>query len=73
MPFTDNRHFKQDPRLLVAAEGLHYTSASGTRILDGAAGLWCVNAGHARASIVAAVQQQAGVLDYAPSFKVSHP
>jgi beta-alanine--pyruvate transaminase len=73
MPFTDNRHFKQDPRLLVAAEGMHYTSASGTRILDGAAGLWCVNAGHARASIVAAVQQQAGVLDYAPSFKVSHP
>jgi beta-alanine--pyruvate transaminase len=73
MPFTDNRHFKQDPRLLVSAKDMHYTSATGAQILDGAAGLWCVNAGHARPSIVAAIQEQAAVLDYAPSFKVSHP
>jgi beta-alanine--pyruvate transaminase len=73
MPFTDNRHFKTNPRLLVAAEGMHYTSASGAQILDGAAGLWCVNAGHARPTIVKAVQEQAARLDYAPSFKVSHP
>jgi beta-alanine--pyruvate transaminase len=52
---------------------MHYTSATGAQILDGAAGLWCVNAGHARPSIVAAIQEQAAVLDYAPSFKVSHP
>jgi beta-alanine--pyruvate transaminase len=73
MPFTDNRHFKRDPRLLVSAKDMHYTSATGAQILDGAAGLWCVNAGHARPTIVAAIQEQAAVLDYAPSFKVSHP
>ena len=73
MPFTHNRHFKAEPRLVVSAKDMHYTSASGTPILDGAAGLWCVNAGHARPSIVAAVQGQAAILDYAPSFKISHP
>jgi beta-alanine--pyruvate transaminase len=73
MPFTDNRYFKCHPRLLVSARDMHYTSSSGARILDGTAGLWCVNAGHARPSIIAAVQEQAALLDYAPSFQVSHP
>src|SRR6185437_2378718 len=67
MPFTANRQFKAAPRLLVAAQGMHYTSHDGRRILDGTAGLWCCNAGHARKPIVEAVQRQVARLDYAPS------
>jgi beta-alanine--pyruvate transaminase len=73
MPFTHNRYFKSHPRLLVSAKDMHYTTAEGAEILDGTAGLWCVNAGHGRPSIVAAVKEQAARLDYAPSFQVSHP
>jgi beta-alanine--pyruvate transaminase len=73
MPFTHNRYFKSEPRLLVSARDMHYISATGAEILDGTAGLWCVNAGHARPSIVAAIQEQAARLDYAPSFQVGHP
>jgi beta-alanine--pyruvate transaminase len=73
MPFTHNRYFKAQPRLLVSAQDMHYTSAAGEKILDGTAGLWCVNAGHARPTIIAAIQEQAARLDYAPSFQVSHP
>jgi beta-alanine--pyruvate transaminase len=73
MPFTANRQFKAQPRLLVAAEGVHYTSADGRRILDGTAGLWCVNCGHARREIADAVHHQALELDYAPSFQMGHP
>jgi beta-alanine--pyruvate transaminase len=73
MPFTANRQFKAHPRLLVAAEGMHYTSADGRRILDGTAGLWCVNCGHARREIAEAVHRQALQLDYAPAFQMGHP
>lgn len=73
MPFTANRAFKQSPRLLVAARGMYYTSADGRQILDGTAGLWCVNAGHCRDPIVAAIAAQAAELDYAPSFQLGHP
>jgi beta-alanine--pyruvate transaminase len=73
MPFTANRHFKSNPRMLVAAEGMHYTAADGRRILDGTAGLWCVNAGHKRPKIVKAIQEQVEELDYAPSFQMGHP
>jgi len=73
MPFTANRQFKQAPRLLVAAEGMHYTAIDGRPILDGTAGLWCVNAGHGREKIVEAVRQQVGKLDYAPTFQMGHP
>ncbi|MGO4713791.1 aspartate aminotransferase family protein [Bradyrhizobium sp. 2TAF24] len=73
MPFTANRRFKREPRLLVAAEGMHYTTADDRRILDGAAGLWCVNAGHGRREIVQAVERQLSTLDYAPSFNMGHP
>jgi beta-alanine--pyruvate transaminase len=59
MPFTANRQFKAQPRLLVGAKGLHYTTADGRRILDGTAGLWCCNAGHGHPKIVAAIQRQA--------------
>ena len=73
MPFTANRAFKKNPRMLVEAEGMHYTTADGRRILDGTAGLWCVNAGHRREKIVTAIQKQAEKLDYAPSFQMGHP
>jgi beta-alanine--pyruvate transaminase len=73
MPFTANRQFKANPRLLVAAEGMYYTDADGKKILDGTSGLWCVNAGHGRKKITEAVQKQVAELDYAPGFQMGHP
>jgi beta-alanine--pyruvate transaminase len=73
MPFTANRQFKAKPRMLVAAKDMHYVSADGRPVMDGTAGLWCCNAGHARPRIVKAVQEQVGRLDYAPSFQMGHP
>lgn len=73
MPFTANRQFKTAPRLLVAAEGMYYTSADGHQVLDGTAGLWCCNAGHGRKQITEAVSRQLATLDYAPSFQMGHP
>jgi beta-alanine--pyruvate transaminase len=73
MPFTANRQFKKAPRMLVAAEGMHYVTDDNRRILDGTAGLWCVNAGHGRPKITEAVQRQVAELDYAPAFQMSHP
>jgi beta-alanine--pyruvate transaminase len=73
MPFTANRAFKRAPRMLVAAKDMYYTAADGRQILDGTAGLWCVNAGHCRDSITAAIREQAGVMDYAPPFQMGHP
>jgi beta-alanine--pyruvate transaminase len=73
MPFTANRQFKKAPRLFVSAEGMYYTTHDGRQVLDGTAGLWCVNAGHARPKIVEAIRHQATVLDYAPPFQMAHP
>ncbi|MCH8465577.1 MAG: aspartate aminotransferase family protein [Roseinatronobacter sp.] len=73
MPFTANRQFKQAPRMMVAAEGMFYTTSDGRQVLDGTAGLWCCNAGHARPKIVEAIQKQAAELDYAPAFQMGHP
>jgi beta-alanine--pyruvate transaminase len=73
MPFTANRQFKGAPRMLVAAEGMHYRSHDGREILDGTAGLWCVNAGHGNPRIAEAVARQARTLDYAPAFQMGHP
>lgn len=73
MPFTANRQFKQSPRLLVSAAGMYYRSIDGREILDGTAGLWCVNAGHCRPEIVSAIAQQAATLDFAPTFQMGHP
>ena len=72
MPFTANRAFKRAPRLIASAEGLHYRDEAGRIVLDGIAGLWCCNAGHNRAPIVAAIREQAGRLDYAPPFQFGH-
>lgn len=73
MPFTANRQFKANPRLLVSAKDMYYTRQDGRQILDGTAGLWCVNAGHCRPTIVEAIQRQAATLDYAPTFQMGHP
>ena len=73
MPFTPNRAFKAKPKLLVAARDMHYTSDDGRQILDMTAGLWCSNAGHGRPRIIEAIQKQAAVMDFAPTFNMSHP
>ncbi|HEY9278771.1 MAG TPA: aspartate aminotransferase family protein [Eoetvoesiella sp.] len=73
MPFTANRQFKEHPRLLTQAKGMYYTSADGQKLLDGSAGLWCVNAGHGRQEIIDALARQTAQLDYAPGFQLGHP
>jgi beta-alanine--pyruvate transaminase len=73
MPFTANRAFKKRPRLVVRAKDMHYYKADGSAVLDGAAGMWCCNAGHNRSPIVEAIQRAAAELDYAPPFQFAHP
>ncbi|HEY2482925.1 MAG TPA: aminotransferase class III-fold pyridoxal phosphate-dependent enzyme, partial [Caulobacteraceae bacterium] len=73
MGFTNNRAFKADPRLLARAKDMHYYTTDGRAVLDAVAGLWCVNAGHARPKIVEAIARQAGELDFAPTFNLGHP
>ncbi len=73
MPFTANRQFKGKPRMLSRAAGMYYETPEGRRILDGTAGLWCVNAGHGRKEITRAVAEQLEVMDYAPPFQMGHP
>ena len=73
MPFTNNRDYKTDPRLLVSAEGMYYRDVDGKRVLDGTAGLWCVPCGHAQPQIVEAIATMAGQLDFAPTFQMGHP
>ena len=73
MPFTANRAYKTTPRMLSSASGMHYTSSDGRTVLDGTAGLWCVNAGHCRAEIVEAIRKTAGELDFGPTFQLAHP
>ena len=73
MPFTANRQFKKAPRMLAKAAGMHFWTPEGRQILDGIAGLWCVNAGHGRPKIVEAIQQQAAEMDFAPPFNMGHP
>ena len=73
MPFTANRAFKARPRLVARAKDMHYFTTDGRKLIDGAAGLWCTNAGHNRDPIVQAIQRQAAELDYAPAFQFSHP
>jgi beta-alanine--pyruvate transaminase len=73
MPFTANRQFKAKPRLLARASGMYYWTPEGRQILDGVAGLWCVNAGHGRREITQAVASQLETMDYAPPFQMGHP
>ena len=73
MPYTGNRQFKTDPRIIVSAEGHYYTDADGRKIFDGLSGLWTCGAGHSRPEINEAVSQQIKQLDYCPSFQHGHP
>jgi len=73
MPFTANRQFKANPRLLVGAEGMYYRTHDGRQVLDGIAGMWCCNAGHGRKKIVEAIAAQVAELDYSPAFQMGHP
>jgi beta-alanine--pyruvate transaminase len=73
MPYTDNKYFKGTPRMLARAEGMSYFTPEGKEILDGTAGLWCCNAGHGRREITEAIQKQAAVMDFAPTFQLGHP
>jgi beta-alanine--pyruvate transaminase len=73
MPFTPNREFKQNPRMIVRAEGCHYVTDDGRRVFDSLSGLWCCGLGHGRTEISRAVAQQIQELDYAPAFQFGHP
>src|SRR5262245_54950504 len=73
MPFTANRAFKARPRMVSRAKDMHYFTPEGKAVLDGAAGLWCTNAGHNREPIVAAIQAQAAEMDFAPPFQYANP
>ncbi|QFU15708.1 aspartate aminotransferase family protein [Microvirga thermotolerans] len=72
LPFTANRAFKQKPRMVARAKGMYYYTPDGREVIDGAAGLWCCNAGHNRDEITAAIQAQAAELDYSPAFQFGH-
>lgn len=73
MPFSGNRYFQKHPRLIAQAEGCHYTTTDGRKLVDGLSGLWCTGAGHGRKEITAAVARQIADLDYAPGFQAGHP
>jgi beta-alanine--pyruvate transaminase len=73
MPFTGNREFQRNPRMIVGAEGAYYTTSDGRKLFDGLSGLWCTGLGHGRKEIVQAVSQQMAKLDYAPAFNFAHP
>ncbi|MEH6628708.1 MAG: aspartate aminotransferase family protein [Motiliproteus sp.] len=73
MPFTSNREFKKNPRMIVSAKGNYYTDAAGRKIFDALSGLWTCGAGHSRPEIVEAVSKQIKELDYSPAFQFGHP
>src|SRR5579862_139821 len=73
LPYTANRAFKKSPRMVARAKDMFYYTPEGKTVLDGTAALWCCNAGHNRSPIVAAIQQQAAELDFAPTFQFAHP
>ena len=73
MPFTGNRNFKANPRMVVGAQGAYYTDADGRKIFDGLSGLWCSGLGHGRKEVAEAIGRAAANLDYAPAFQFGHP
>ena len=73
MPYTGNRQFKKDPRIIVGASGVHFIDDKGRQVLDGLSGLWCCGAGHNRPEIAEAVYRQLQTLDYSPAFQFGHP
>lgn len=72
MPFTANKNFKAQPRMLTSAKGMYWTGENDKSILDMTAGLWCTNLGHGRPEIAEAIYKSSLNLDYAPSFNFGH-
>ena len=72
LPFTPNRHFRENPRVFVAADGMYFTTDDGRKVLDGVSSLWCVGAGHNRKPINEAIKAQLDTLDYATAFQVGN-
>ena len=72
MPFTANKHFRSNPRILLKAKGVYYTKSNGGKLLDATSGLWCVNAGHGRKEISRAIKKQIELIDYSPAFQMGH-
>ena len=72
LPFTPNRAYQKDPRVLVAADGMHFTTHDGRQVIDGISSLWCVGAGHNRAPINEAIKKQLDTLDYSTAFSFSN-
>ncbi|HWP11997.1 MAG TPA: aspartate aminotransferase family protein, partial [Ramlibacter sp.] len=72
LPFTPNRQFRKDPRVFVAADGMHFTTHDGRKVIDGISSLWCAGAGHNRKPINEAIKRQLDTLDYATAFQVSN-
>lgn len=73
MPFTANREFKENPRMIESADGIYYQTTDGRQIMDGSSGLWCCSLGHSHPKVVEAIREQAGKLDYAAPFQFGHP
>jgi len=73
MPYTGNRDFKANPRMMVSAKGAYYTDQHGKQIFDGLSGLWCAGLGHGRQELTDAVTRQMSTLDYSPAFQFGHP
>lgn len=73
MPYTANRNFKANPRMIVSGKGAYYTDSDGRQIFDGLSGLWCCGLGHARPELIDAVSRQIARLDYSPGFQFGHP
>ena len=72
MPFTANRQFKKNPRMIAGAQGCYYSDLEGRKIFDGLSGLWCCGLGHGRKEIAEAIGKQAASLDYSPGFQYGH-
>src|ERR1700681_1091626 len=73
MPFTADRQFQSYRRALARAQGMYYYTPFGLEVVDGVAGLCCVNAGHGRREITEAVTKQLSTMEYAPAFQMGHP
>ncbi|MBL6622940.1 MAG: aspartate aminotransferase family protein [Alphaproteobacteria bacterium] len=73
MPFSGNRDFKANPRLVVKSEGIYCWDHKGGQLIDGSSGLFCSPAGHGRPEIAEAVYRQMQENDYIPHFQLGHP
>ncbi|KKC44676.1 omega amino acid--pyruvate aminotransferase [Acinetobacter sp. V2] len=73
MPFSANRNFHKDPRMIVGAKGSYLIDSTGREVYDSLSGLWTCGAGHTLPEIQQAVSTQLAKLDYSPAFQFGHP